>query len=326
MGCVNGVLADEPLDIETELPQFSINLKSVAEHDEKQVEDLTMSTLKMLDDDSVKVLQHNLFTNDVFYTAIPFDMRPLRPDLLPLVPLFCQSLLDDQCVVNPTIKQVEEPKFNLLLAGTADAILLIEGYNDFLTKELLLQAVNIRQGAVRTICKEVEIFFNTSGKNKMDEAIRLPPPKLYEQVKELVEGGLIKALQCQSKKPQMKAISSLGGRVLTVLIEDGHLKENGIIRSYEAVEEDELMVANGEVEEGWKKQRWASCNNDTKRLQGWLEDNGQDGCAPKIAALDFLHMGHMSKEMSVSHRISKDHSKSGSIQLLGRLEKAFESS
>eukprot|EP01018_Ginkgo_biloba_P006178 Gb_04858 [translate_table: standard] len=42
----------------------------------------------------VKVLRHNLFTNDVLYAEIVFDMRPLRPGLLPLVPLFCQSLLE----------------------------------------------------------------------------------------------------------------------------------------------------------------------------------------------------------------------------------------
>ncbi|KAH9305166.1 hypothetical protein KI387_009570, partial [Taxus chinensis] len=42
----------------------------------------------------VKVLQHDLFTNNVLYTEVVFDMRPLRPGLLPLVPLFCQSLLE----------------------------------------------------------------------------------------------------------------------------------------------------------------------------------------------------------------------------------------
>lgn len=41
-----------------------------------------------------KVLQHDLFTNDVLYTEAVFDMRPLRSSLLPLVPLFCQSLLE----------------------------------------------------------------------------------------------------------------------------------------------------------------------------------------------------------------------------------------
>ncbi|KAL4588740.1 hypothetical protein LXL04_001635 [Taraxacum kok-saghyz] len=46
------------------------------------------------DINGVKVLQHDLFTNDVLYTEIVFDMSSLNQELLPLVPLFCQSLLE----------------------------------------------------------------------------------------------------------------------------------------------------------------------------------------------------------------------------------------
>ncbi|XP_038707090.1 presequence protease 2, chloroplastic/mitochondrial-like [Tripterygium wilfordii] len=42
----------------------------------------------------VKVLQHDLFTNDVLYTEIVFNMSSLKQELLSLVPLFCQSLLE----------------------------------------------------------------------------------------------------------------------------------------------------------------------------------------------------------------------------------------
>ncbi|KAG6474436.1 hypothetical protein ZIOFF_068371 [Zingiber officinale] len=42
----------------------------------------------------VKVLQHDLFTNDVLYSEIVFDLSYLKKELLQLVPLFCQSLLE----------------------------------------------------------------------------------------------------------------------------------------------------------------------------------------------------------------------------------------
>ncbi|GAV70301.1 LOW QUALITY PROTEIN: Peptidase_M16 domain-containing protein/Peptidase_M16_C domain-containing protein/M16C_assoc domain-containing protein, partial [Cephalotus follicularis] len=42
----------------------------------------------------VKVLRHELFTNDVLYTEVVFNMSSLKQELLPLVPLFCQSLLE----------------------------------------------------------------------------------------------------------------------------------------------------------------------------------------------------------------------------------------
>lgn len=42
----------------------------------------------------VKVLQHDLFTNDVIYSEVVFDMSSLKKEQLQLVPLFCQSLLE----------------------------------------------------------------------------------------------------------------------------------------------------------------------------------------------------------------------------------------
>ncbi|KAL7118942.1 hypothetical protein ACP275_02G032500 [Erythranthe tilingii] len=41
-----------------------------------------------------KMLQHDLFTNDVLYAEVVFKMSSLKQELLPLVPLFCQSLLE----------------------------------------------------------------------------------------------------------------------------------------------------------------------------------------------------------------------------------------
>ncbi|KAA8536181.1 hypothetical protein F0562_028659 [Nyssa sinensis] len=46
------------------------------------------------DINGVKILRHDLFTNDVLYTEIVFNMSSVKQELLPLVPLFCQSLLE----------------------------------------------------------------------------------------------------------------------------------------------------------------------------------------------------------------------------------------
>ncbi|GFP84559.1 presequence protease 1 chloroplastic/mitochondrial [Phtheirospermum japonicum] len=46
------------------------------------------------DINGTKVLKHDLFTNDVLYAEVVFNMSSLKQELLPLVPLFCQSLLE----------------------------------------------------------------------------------------------------------------------------------------------------------------------------------------------------------------------------------------
>ena len=42
-------------------------------------------------------------------------------------------------VVNPTVQQMEESTLDLIMAGTDGAVLMIEGYCDFLTEEQMLE-------------------------------------------------------------------------------------------------------------------------------------------------------------------------------------------
>lgn len=45
-------------------------------------------SMQIGDLNGVKVLKHDLFTNDVLYTEIVFSLSSLKQELLPLVPLF----------------------------------------------------------------------------------------------------------------------------------------------------------------------------------------------------------------------------------------------
>ena len=43
-------------------------------------------------DSGITTLSHELFTNDVVYLDVAFDLKTVPQDLLHLVPLFCRSL------------------------------------------------------------------------------------------------------------------------------------------------------------------------------------------------------------------------------------------
>ncbi|KAJ6296763.1 hypothetical protein OIU78_022479 [Salix suchowensis] len=119
------------------------------------------------------------------------------------------GLVDNKFIVNPTTKEMEESELDLLLAGTDSAIFMIEGYCNFLTEEKLLEAVQIGQDAVRTICNEVSVLVKKCGKAKMLDAIKLPPAELYKHVEEIAGDELVKVLQITSKVPRRKALASL---------------------------------------------------------------------------------------------------------------------
>ncbi|PPD90822.1 hypothetical protein GOBAR_DD12243 [Gossypium barbadense] len=148
------------------------------------------------------------------------------------------GLLGDKFVVNPTTKEMEGSTLDLFLAGTDNAILMIEG-------------------AVRQICSAVKALVTKCGKPKMLDAIRLPPPELYRLVEKIAGDELHNVLQIKSKIPRRKAISLLEEKVINRLTDKGYISIEGLSGSGETIldlideeDEDEETVVDGEVDEG----------------------------------------------------------------------------
>ncbi|XP_074572160.1 putative polyribonucleotide nucleotidyltransferase 1, chloroplastic [Curcuma longa] len=163
----------------------------------------------------------------------------------------------DKFIVNPTTKEMEESELDLIIAGTDSAILMIEGYCNFLTEEKLLEAIEIGQVAIREICLGAEALVKRCGKQKMVEAIKLPPNDLYRHVEDIAGDDLIKALQIKHKIPRRRALSAIEENVLKVLTEEGYIFKEDTFGAaedsdniYVDEEEDDLIVADGEVDEG----------------------------------------------------------------------------
>lgn len=166
------------------------------------------------------------------------------------------GLINDQFVVNPTTEQMENSELDLMMAGTDSAILMIEGYCDFLTEEKLLEAVEAGQVAIREICKAIDVLVQSCGKKKMVDAISLPPPELYRHVEDISGDELVKALQIKGKIPRRKALSELEDKVISILSEQGYVSKDGSSGVTESLadivedeDEDEIIV-DGEVDEG----------------------------------------------------------------------------
>jgi polyribonucleotide nucleotidyltransferase len=49
------------------------------------------------------------------------------------------GMVNGRFIVNPTVKEQEASRLDLVMAGTAEAILMIEGFCDFLTDEQMLE-------------------------------------------------------------------------------------------------------------------------------------------------------------------------------------------
>lgn len=117
-------------------------------------------------------------------------------------------------VLNPSIQQMENSQLDLVIAGTEDAVLMIEGYADFFTEEQLLEAISIGQDAISTMCRDIDQWVSSVGKAKKKD---IQQPK-HEELESFVEHNFAakirSALISPGKLERQEAIAATKEAVL----------------------------------------------------------------------------------------------------------------
>ncbi len=119
------------------------------------------------------------------------------------------GLIDGNFIVNPTIEEQKRSRLDLMLAGTEDAILMIEGYADFLTEEQILEAVEEGHQAIRTICQALGDWQKEIGKPKNLDDLRLIPAELSKEVHDFASDKIEKALRIKEKTVREESIKAI---------------------------------------------------------------------------------------------------------------------
>ncbi|EFJ41423.1 hypothetical protein VOLCADRAFT_107702 [Volvox carteri f. nagariensis] len=109
-------------------------------------------------------------------------------------------LPDEGYVVNPTVEQMKVSRLDLMVAGTRDAILMIEGFCDFLTEEQMIEALAVGSQAITSLCLQMEDWAKKVGKPKRTESVVSVPDDLEERVMALVGPQLREAYRTSLSK------------------------------------------------------------------------------------------------------------------------------
>lgn len=131
------------------------------------------------------------------------------------------GLIDGRFVINPTVEQQGKSSLDLVLAGTQDAILMIEGSCDFLTEEQVLEAIALGHKNIQTICKAFSGWQKQIGKEKNRTHLRPLPEKLVKEVKVIAEPLLDKALRIGDKKKREVELGAVDAAVKQALLPEG---------------------------------------------------------------------------------------------------------
>ena len=121
--------------------------------------------------------------------------------------------IEGKLVINPSSEALLESKLDLVLAGTADAILMIEGHSDFLSEEEMLEAIEMGHREIATICNALASWREEVGKEKDRRSLRPFPVHLFEHLEEKFGAALTEALFVESKQERGGKLAKIEGEI-----------------------------------------------------------------------------------------------------------------
>ncbi len=130
------------------------------------------------------------------------------------------GLIKNEIKVNPTIDEMKELSLELVVAGTGDAVLMVESEAKQLSEETMLKAVMAGHAGFQPVIEAIIRLAEKAAKEPRDYSI--PDMSAVEQVVlSVVEADLRAAYAITAKADRYKAIDAARAKVMASLAPDG---------------------------------------------------------------------------------------------------------
>ncbi len=110
------------------------------------------------------------------------------------------GLMDGQFIVNPTVAQQEKSELNLVVAGTKNAVLMVEAGANEIPEETILDAIMFGHDVIRELVAFQEDMMSQVGKPKREMKRYEVPAEIAAAVREYVTDSLKTAVACADKQ------------------------------------------------------------------------------------------------------------------------------
>jgi polyribonucleotide nucleotidyltransferase len=211
------------------------------------------------------------FNNDVQITATVMSLNPeVDPDIAALIgasaaltlsgmpfkgPIgACRvGFIDDKYVLNPTASQLDDSLLDLVVAGTQNAVLMVESEADMLSEEEMLGAVVFGHEQMQTAINAIRELAAEVGVTPWDWTASGADESLVSLVKENAGAAVSAAYQIADKQARQQAIKQARTAVVEKLSADGQYSAKAVKAQIEDLEYNTVR---------------AMILNDAKRIDG----------------------------------------------------------
>ena len=117
--------------------------------------------------------------------------------------------VNGELVINPTPEQLEVSELELTVAGTKDAINMVESSAKQVTEDVMLEALMFGHEAIKELIAFQEEIIAEIGEEKMEYETLVPEQEIIDRVKELATDKMDKALRIKDKLEKYAAIDAV---------------------------------------------------------------------------------------------------------------------
>ena len=124
--------------------------------------------------------------------------------------------INGEFVLNPTVEELEASDIDLTVAGTKDAVNMVEAGAKEVPEEVMLEAIMFGHDAIKQIISFQEQIVAEIGKEKMELNLYEVDATINARVREMAEEEMLAAIQVVEKHARQEAIDAVNKRVLEV--------------------------------------------------------------------------------------------------------------
>lgn len=138
---------------------------------------------------------------------------------------------EEKLIINPTYKQIEDGRLDLVVAGTAEAITMVEAASNEVSEDILLKALEMAHIEIKKICELQEQFKAAYQKEDKVPTIVKDPEAAQKAVEESVtkeQLDAVKGVTKQEVKVKIKEIEKAVIEKYATQIEAGEFTEKNI--------------------------------------------------------------------------------------------------
>ncbi|MCT6916564.1 MAG: polyribonucleotide nucleotidyltransferase [Bacillus wiedmannii] len=122
--------------------------------------------------------------------------------------------INGEFVINPTVEQQEQSDIHLVVAGTKDAINMVEAGADQVPEETMLEAIMFGHDEIKRLIAFQEEIVQAVGKEKTEVKLYEVDADLNQAVREMSEKDMHSAIQVHEKHAREDAINEVKKRVI----------------------------------------------------------------------------------------------------------------